>query len=78
MGGGLAVSLVYRFGVQPVAYMGAHCVLLLVQNTKDHPIRRVKISFSADIRRTQIEDIAILNAGQSVTLPLEAVLGERL
>ena len=77
MGGGLAVSLVYRFGVQPVAYMGAHCVLLVVQNTKDHPIRRVKISFPADIRRTQIEDIAILNAGQSVTMPLEAVLGEK-
>jgi len=54
--------------------MGAHCVFLVIQNTRDHPIRRVKISFPADIRKTQIEDIAQLNAGQQVTMPLEAVL----
>ena len=39
MGGGLAISLVFRYGVQAVAYMGAHCTLLVVQNMKDHAIR---------------------------------------
>ena len=39
MSGGLNVSLVFRYGAQAVAYMGAHCVYLIVQNTKDYPIR---------------------------------------
>ena len=39
MGGGLNVSLVFRYGAQAIAYMGAHCVFLIVQNTKDYPIR---------------------------------------
>ena len=39
MGGGLNVSLVFRYGVQAVSYMGAHCVYLIVQNSKDHAIR---------------------------------------
>lgn len=42
MGGGLAVSLVFRYGAQAVAYMGAHCAYLVVQNVRDHPIRLVK------------------------------------
>jgi hypothetical protein len=39
IGGGLAVSLVFRYGVQAVAYAGAHCAYISVQNTKDHMIR---------------------------------------
>jgi hypothetical protein len=39
LGGGLAVSLVFRYGVQGVAYMGAHCAYLIIKNTKDFPIR---------------------------------------
>jgi hypothetical protein len=41
LGGGLAVSLVFRYGVQGVAYMGAHCAYLIIKNTKDFPIRYV-------------------------------------
>jgi hypothetical protein len=39
LGGGLAVSLVFRYGVQGVAYMGAHCTYLIIKNTKEFPIR---------------------------------------
>jgi hypothetical protein len=39
-----------------------------------HFNRRIKVSFPADVRRTQIEDIAQLAPGQEVRLPLEIVL----
>ena len=39
MGGGLAISIVFRYSVQAVAYMGAHSAFLIVHNIKDHAIR---------------------------------------
>jgi Adaptin N terminal region len=39
MGGGLAISIVFRYSVQAVAYMGAHSAFLIAHNIKDHPIR---------------------------------------
>lgn len=46
-----------------------------------HLFRRIKVSFPSDVRRTQVEDIAVLAPGQQVALPLEIVLaglgGER-
>jgi hypothetical protein len=39
-----------------------------------HLCRRIKVSFPSDVRRTQVEDIAVLTPGQQVALPLEIVL----
>jgi hypothetical protein len=36
--------------------------------------RRIKISFPSELRRTQLEDVAQLNIGQEVKLPMEVVL----
>ena len=38
------------------------------------PFRRVKIGFPSDVRRTQVEDIAVLAAGQQIAMPIEMVL----
>ena len=36
--------------------------------------RRIKISFPSDVRRTQLEDIPMLSAGQQISMPFEIVL----
>jgi len=75
VGGGLGVSLAFRFGgVIASTYVGASCAILSMKNFKDHPIRRIKISFPADIKRTQIEDIPLLQPGQEVHIPMEILL----
>eukprot|EP01035_Chromulina_nebulosa_P018023 gene18023-23664_t len=75
VGGGLGVSLAFRFGGAIAStYVGAACAILSMKNFKDHPIRRIKISFPADIKRTQIEDIPLLQPGQEVHIPMEILL----
>ena len=39
LGGGLSVTLRYRFAAVAVSFAGAHCAYLTVQNNSDHTIR---------------------------------------
>jgi hypothetical protein len=73
MGGGLAVGIIFRYSTQAAAYAGASSTYLCVKNTKDHVLRRIKISFPSDIRRTPLDDIAMLSAGQEMRIPMEIV-----
>jgi len=74
LGGGLSVSIVFRYGVTAVAFAGANCTYVILKNTSDHPIRRIKIGFPADLRKTPIEDVAMLAPGQELKIPAELVL----
>jgi hypothetical protein len=74
LGGGLSVSIVFRYGVTAVAFAGANCTYIILKNKSDHPIRRIKIGFPADLRKTPIEDVAMLAPGQELKIPAELVL----
>ena len=37
-------------------------------------IRRIKVSFPAEIRRTPLDDLAVLATGEEVRVPVELVL----
>eukprot|EP01034_Spumella_vulgaris_P021954 gene21954-28034_t len=75
MGGGLSVTLVLRNNAVAVAYVGAISAYLLVRNTtKDRVIRRIKVSFPQDLRKTAVPDIPLLGPEQEVQIPMEMVL----
>lgn len=74
LGGGLGVNVVYRGNILPTAFANASCIYLVVKNTRDYSMRRVKINFPTDVKRTNIPDIPVLNPGQELTVPMEMVL----
>lgn len=74
LGAGLSVTTVYRRQVLAIAYPGAQCIYLIVRNTKETPLRRVRINFPTDVRKTTIPEIPLLGPGQEVRLPVEIAL----
>ena len=75
MGGGLAVSLIVRYGAQPSIYSGSSCVYVVIKNTRaDFALRRVRLSFPTELRRTPIEEIPVLAPGGEITVPCEMAL----
>eukprot|EP00602_Paraphysomonas_sp_CaronLab_P012338 CAMPEP_0185043098 /NCGR_PEP_ID=MMETSP1103-20130426/42718_1 /TAXON_ID=36769 /ORGANISM="Paraphysomonas bandaiensis, Strain Caron Lab Isolate" /LENGTH=1035 /DNA_ID=CAMNT_0027583241 /DNA_START=446 /DNA_END=3553 /DNA_ORIENTATION=- len=72
---GLQVSMVYRHGVRATVLPGGTCLFLEVKNcSKDYALRRVKVNFPGDIRRTPLEDIPHLAPDGLVKLPAEMIL----
>ncbi len=74
IGGGLGVSVAFRFNSTSVAFSGGSCVCLILRNNKDINLRRIKITFPTDLKRTNIEDVALLTPGQELKIPLELQL----
>ena len=74
IGGGLSVSAAFRFNSTSVAFSGGSCVCLILRNHKDINLRRIKITFPTDLKRTNIEDVALLTPGQELKIPLELQL----
>jgi AP-3 complex subunit beta len=74
IGGGLAVSIAYRFNSSSVAFAGGSCVCLILRNNKDINLRRIKLTFPTDLKRTNMEDVALLTPGQELKVPLEMQL----
>jgi AP-3 complex subunit beta len=74
LGGGLSVTAIYRRNATATAFPGAQCILLVFRNTKDFPIRRIRVNFPTDIRRTNIPEIPVLNPAQEFKIPVEVVL----
>lgn len=74
LGGGLGVTLIFRSSISASAYPGAACVYLTLKNHKDYAMRRVKVTFPTDVRKTNIPDVPILNPGQEIQIPMEIVL----
>ena len=72
--GGLTISLIYRLYTQSTAYIGAHCIYLIIHNQSDRPFRRVKVGFPADLRATRVEEVVVLLPLQQVVVPVELVL----
>lgn len=73
MGGGLHVSIAFRKNVHPTTYPTASCLYAIIRNVRDHPIRRIHVSFPNDLRKTNIPDIPQLNGQQTVYVPVEVV-----
>jgi hypothetical protein len=74
LGGGLAVTIAYRRSVSATAIAGAQCVFLVLRNTKETPLRRVRVNFPSDVRRTNTPEIPLLSGGQEFRMPVEVVL----
>ena len=75
MGGGLSVSLVVRYSAQPTVYSGSACVYINIKNTRsDFALRRVKLGFPMDLRRTPVDELPLLAPGQEVVVPCEMAL----
>lgn len=73
--GGLHVILFYRNGAKPVIYANAACVMIIVKNNGELPIRRFKLTIPSEIKKApQLEDIPMLNKGQEYTYTIEMVL----
>eukprot|EP01039_Chlorochromonas_danica_P010059 gene10059-11130_t len=71
LGGGLAVTVAYRRSVSATAIAGAQCVFLVLRNTKETPLRRVRVNFPSDVRRTNTPEIPLLSGGQEFRMPIK-------
>jgi hypothetical protein len=71
---GLRVSILLRYGVVPLSLNDSNSAYVVLKNEKDFIFRRIKISFPAEIRKSSIPDIPILEPGQELWVPLEIAL----
>lgn len=69
LSGGLLVGLLLH---ADSPHSCATCCSLLLRNTKDYPIRRVRVSFPAGMLLSQqMPDLPLLQPGQSLLLPVD-------
>ena len=67
--------LLYRNGAKPAIYANATCVMIIVKNNGEQPIRRIKLTIPSEIKKApQIEEIPMLSKGQEYTYTMEMVL----
>jgi vesicle coat complex subunit len=72
---GLKITLLFRHGCRSSTLPGSSCLFLEISNTSsDYPVRRIRVNFPGDIRRTPVEEVGILRPGESVRLPMEMIL----
>ena len=72
---GLSVTMFFRNGAKPAIYANACCVVVVVRNTSEQPIRRIKLTIPSELKKTpQLEDISSLSKGQEHSFILEIVL----
>jgi hypothetical protein len=48
--------------------------MLVLKNGRDLPIKKIRISFPIDVKRTSIDDIAILNPNEERHIPIDMVV----
>lgn len=73
LSGGLSVEIAIRHGIK-ASVRGNVSALLTYRNAADQPIRRVRTSFPAEVRRSMQEDVAVLAVGAEAKVPIELSL----
>lgn len=73
--GSLKVSIIFRHGIRPTTILGSNALFIEITNcSKEYVIRRVRINFPSDLRRTPLEDIPLVSPGETIRLPVEMIL----
>jgi hypothetical protein len=73
---GISLGLAIRLGSSPRPSLAVDAIsaMLVFKNCRDTPIRKIRVVFPSDLKRTSIEDIAVLNPNEERQVPIEMVV----